>query len=48
MRVGFRLRLALFFVATLVTVQLLTAALVYGVTRRAMVSEGERRLAVNA
>jgi diguanylate cyclase (GGDEF)-like protein len=48
MRVGFRLRLALFFVATLVTVQLLTAALVYGVTRRAMVSEGERRLAFNA
>jgi diguanylate cyclase (GGDEF)-like protein len=46
--VGFRLRLALFFVATLVTVQLLTAALVYGVTRRAMVSEGERQLAVNA
>jgi len=46
--VGFRLRLALFFVATLVTVQLLTAALVYGVTRRALVSEGERQLAVNA
>ncbi|MBP1475904.1 EAL domain-containing protein [Frateuria sp. MAH-13] len=46
--VGFRLRLALFFVATLVTVQLLTAALVYGVTRRAMVNEGERQLAVNA
>ncbi|NUR23456.1 EAL domain-containing protein [Frateuria sp.] len=48
MRVGFRLRLALFFVATLVAVQLLTAALVYGVTRRALVSEGERRLATNA
>lgn len=46
--VGFRLRLALFFVATLVTVQLLTAALVYGVTRRALVAEGERQLAGNA
>lgn len=46
--VGFRLRLAMFFVATLVAVQLLTAALVYGVTRRAMVQEGERQLAVNA
>ncbi|MCX7512217.1 putative bifunctional diguanylate cyclase/phosphodiesterase [Frateuria hangzhouensis] len=46
--VGFRLRLGLFFVATLVTVQLVTAALVYGVTRRAMVSEGERQLGINA
>src|SRR5690348_347286 len=46
--VGFRLRLALFFVATLVVVQLLTAALVYGVTRRALVGEGERQLAANA
>ena len=46
--VGFRLRLALFFVATLVSVQLLTAALVYGVTRRALVTEGERQLTVNA
>jgi EAL domain-containing protein (putative c-di-GMP-specific phosphodiesterase class I)/GGDEF domain-containing protein len=45
---GFRLRLALFFVATLVTVQLLTAALVYAVTRRALVTEGERQLTANA
>ncbi len=45
---GFRLRLALFFVATVVTVQLLTAALVYGVTRRALVTEGERQLTANA
>lgn len=46
--VGFRLRLALFFVATLVTVQVLTAVLVFGVTRQALVTEGERQLAVNA
>lgn len=45
---GFRLRLALFFVATLVVVQLLTAALVYAVTRRALVAEGERQLTANA
>jgi EAL domain-containing protein (putative c-di-GMP-specific phosphodiesterase class I)/GGDEF domain-containing protein len=45
---GFRLRLALFFVATLVAVQLLTAALVYAVTRRALVTEGERQLTANA
>lgn len=45
---GFRLRLALFFVATLVTVQLLTAVLVYEVTRRALISEGEHQLAANA
>ncbi|MEP7184478.1 MAG: EAL domain-containing protein [Rhodanobacter sp.] len=45
---GFRLRLALFFVATLVLVQLLTAGLVYEVTRRAMVTEGERQLTANA
>ena len=45
---GFRLRLALFFVATLVAVQLLTAALVYEVTRRALVTEGERQLTANA
>ena len=45
---GFRLRLALFFVATLVAVQLLTAALVYVVTRRALVAEGERQLTANA
>jgi diguanylate cyclase (GGDEF)-like protein len=46
--IGFRLRLALFFVVTLVAVQLLTAGLVYGVTRHAMVIEGERQLAANA
>ncbi|MEI7038091.1 putative bifunctional diguanylate cyclase/phosphodiesterase [Fulvimonas yonginensis] len=46
--VGFRLRLALLFVATLVTVQLLTAGLVYGVTRRSLVREGEHQLAINA
>jgi diguanylate cyclase (GGDEF)-like protein len=46
--IGFRLRLALFFVATLVLVQLLTAGLVYEVTRQAMVTEGERQLTVNA
>lgn len=45
---GFRLRLALFFVATLVTVQLLTAGLVYEVTRHALISEGERQLTANA
>ena len=45
---GFRLRLALFFVATLVTAQLLTAGLVYEVTRRALVADGERQLSANA
>ena len=45
---GFRLRLALFFVATLLTVQLLTAGLVYEVTRHALISEGERQLTANA
>lgn len=46
--IGFRLRLALFFVATLVLVQLLTASLVYEVTRQAMITEGERQLSANA
>ncbi|HWU75386.1 MAG TPA: EAL domain-containing protein [Rhodanobacter sp.] len=46
--IGFRLRLALFFVATLVLVQLLTASLVYEVTRQAMIAEGERQLSANA
>ena len=46
--IGFRLRLALFFVATLVMMQLLTAALVYQVTRRAMVADGERQLTATA
>ena len=45
---GFRLRLALFLVATLAAVQLLTAALVYEVTRRALIKEGERQLAQTA
>ena len=47
-RLGFRLRLALFFVATLVAVQVLTAVLVFGVTRHALIAEGERELAGNA
>ena len=45
---SFRLHLALFFVATMVGVQLVTAGLVYEVTRRALVSEGERELTVNS
>ncbi|GLQ87875.1 putative bifunctional diguanylate cyclase/phosphodiesterase [Dyella flagellata] len=46
--IGFRLRLALFFVGMLVAVQLITGALVYGVTRHALVVDGERQLAANA
>ncbi|HET9484586.1 MAG TPA: cache domain-containing protein, partial [Xanthomonadales bacterium] len=45
---GFRLRLALFLVATLVSIQLLTAVLVYAVTRGALIDEGERQLVVAA
>lgn len=45
---GFRLRLALLFVATLVAVQVFTAVLVYGVARRALIAEGERQLAAGA
>jgi len=45
---GFRLRLALLFVATLVAVQVLTALLVYGVARRALIAEGERQLETGA
>ncbi len=45
---SFRLRLALLFVATLVIVQLLTAGLIYEVTRRALVAEGELQLTSNA
>ena len=45
---SFRLRLGLLFVATLVIVQLLTAGLIYEVTRRALVTEGERQLTANA
>jgi diguanylate cyclase (GGDEF)-like protein len=46
--IGFRLRLALFFVGMLALVQLTTGALVYGVTRHALVVDGERQLAANA
>lgn len=45
---SFRLRLALFFVATLVAVQVLTGFLVYEVTRRALIAEGEQQLAATA
>lgn len=41
---SFRTRLAAFFVAILVVVQLLTAGLVYGVTRNALIAEGQRQL----
>ncbi|WP_133500895.1 putative bifunctional diguanylate cyclase/phosphodiesterase [Cognatilysobacter terrigena] len=40
----FRTRLALFLVAILIAVQALTAGLVYGVTRRALIDEGRRQL----
>ncbi|AXK73259.1 EAL domain-containing protein [Lysobacter sp. TY2-98] len=42
----FRSRLALFLVAILIVVQALTAGLVYGVTRRALIDEGRRQLDV--
>jgi diguanylate cyclase (GGDEF)-like protein len=45
---GFRLRLALFLVATLVAAQVLTALLLYEVTRRALIAEGERQLTAAA
>lgn len=45
---SFRLRLALFFVATLVVVQALTAVLVYEVTRHELIREGQRQLGVAA
>jgi len=45
---SFRLRLALFFVATLVAVQALTATLVYQVTRHELIREGQRQLGVAA
>ena len=48
MVIGFRLRLALFFVGMLAAVQLITGALVYGVTRRALIVDGERQLVANA
>jgi diguanylate cyclase (GGDEF)-like protein len=45
---GFRTRLALFFVATLILVQGLTAVLAYDVARRQLVEEGGRQLSANA
>ena len=45
---SFRTRLALFFVATLIAVQALTAVLVYEVTRHELIQEGQRQLGVAA
>jgi len=45
---GFRTRLALFFVATLILVQGLTAVLAYDVARRQLVKEGGHQLSANA
>lgn len=45
---GFRFRLASFLVAALVTVQVLTAVLVYSVTRHELINEGKRQLGVAA
>ena len=45
---GFRFRLASFFVAALVTVQVLTAVLAYQVSRRELIDEGKRQLGVSA
>jgi len=45
---GFRFRLASFFVAALVMVQGLTAVLVYEVTRHELIGEGQRQLGVAA
>ena len=45
---GFRFRLASFLVAALVTVQVLTAGLVYSVTRHELIDEGKRQLGVSA
>jgi diguanylate cyclase (GGDEF)-like protein len=45
---GFRFRLASFFVAALVVVQGLTAVLVYEVTRHELIGEGQRQLGVAA
>jgi diguanylate cyclase (GGDEF)-like protein len=44
----FRLRLALFLVTSLVAVQVLTALLLYQITRSALIAEGERQLALAA
>lgn len=43
---GFRFRLASFFIAALITVQGLTAVLVYEVTRHELIGEGQRQLGV--
>ena len=45
---GFRFRLASFLVVALVTVQVLTAGLVYSVTRHELIDEGKRQLGVSA
>ena len=45
---GFRFRLAWFFVAALVAVQGLTAILVYQVARHELIGEGQRQLDVAA
>ncbi|TCV91650.1 diguanylate cyclase/phosphodiesterase [Luteibacter rhizovicinus] len=45
---GFRARLGLFFVATLVIVQLLTAGLASGIARSQLIAEGGRQLIANA
>ena len=45
---GFRFRLASFLVAALVTVQVLTAGLVYSVTRHQLIDEGKRQLGISA
>lgn len=45
---GFRMRIAVFFVAALVAVQGLTALLVYRVAREELVAEGQRQLQVAA
>ena len=45
---GFRMRLTLFVVTTIVAIQLVTALLVTQITRHQLVAEGERQLAVSA
>ena len=45
---GFRFRLGSFLVAVLVTVQVLTAGLVYSVTRHQLIDEGKRQLDISA
>ncbi len=45
---GFRFRLASFLVAALVTVQVLTAILVYSVTRHELIDAGKRQLGIAA